>query len=60
MAKIQTDRMGQDIKDFRVKAPVDIIDWTVKNFGYDKNTGQERTMNATVVHALRTLREIKS
>lgn len=60
MAKIQTDRQGFPVVDFRVKAPTDIVEWTVKNFGYDKETAQERTMNNTIVTALRTLRDIKS
>jgi hypothetical protein len=60
MAKLQNDRRGEPVYDMRVKANKELIDWTVKNFGYDRDTGTERTMNSTIVTALRTLRDIKS
>jgi hypothetical protein len=60
MAKQQTDRQGQPIYDMRVKAPQDLIDWTTSVFGVDRESGQERTMNATVTAALRELKRIKS
>lgn len=60
MPRIINDARGQTLVDFRCKTPSDLVEWVKDTYGYDKNEGRERSMNASLTTALRELKRIKS
>jgi hypothetical protein len=60
MPRIINDSRGQKLIDMRNKIPSDVYEFVKSNYGYDKDTFQERTTNCAITMALRELKSIKS